>query len=321
MTTSVNKFSRLSREKTAGNFILISATLVSIILFVRTGIATVNGQLIFLAIAVLIIGLSVIVHKNLRKPFFSEVSRYVSSLHDQRIDIQQIFVSIDLFESFQLLSNVEIVLSQIQGYYDTLSDLLKQMNREITLRKHPFQSSEVQQLLRINIESAEETLLAMDKKQHNIILLARTRSQLFHTINDRISRPKNEIELDYLNYRAQKDQPELLIDTALISDILNHALENGELHGKLKKDRQREEILVMGESKIRIGDSTISWQGTTNTATEYCVICRQSIQSSEEKVSCPECHNAFHRTHILEWLKVFNQCPMCHHRIRGILDS
>jgi hypothetical protein len=106
----------------------------------------------------------------------------------------------------------------------------------------------------------------------------------------------------------------------LISDILHHALENGELHGKMKKERNKEEILVMGESKIHIGDSSISWQDA-NTATEYCVICRQSIQASGEKVICPECQNTFHRTHLLEWLKVFNQCPMCHHKIRGIIDQ
>lgn len=319
MKTNVNRFTRLSREKTTGNVILISAVLVGVLLFIRTGFITAKDQLIFIAVSASIIALSVFVHKSLRKPFFSEVSRYISSLHDQRIDIQQIFVSIDLIESFQILSNVEIVISQIQGYYDTVSDLLKQANREIVLRKHPFQSSEVQKLLRININSAQEVLLAIEKKQHNIILLARTRSQIFQTINNRITRPQNEIELDYLNYRAQKDQPELLIDSALISDILHHALGNGELLGKVKRDRLGEQILVMRESKVQISDSLISWQDT-NTATEYCVICRQSVQSSGEKVICPECNNVFHRTHLLEWLKVFNQCPMCHHKIRGVLE-
>jgi hypothetical protein len=320
MTASASKFSRLSREKTTGNFILISAVLASILLFIRTGVTTETNQLILLVITASIILLTVLVHKHLRKPFFSEVSRYISSLHDQRMDIQQIFVSIDLIESFQILGNVESTISQIQGHYDTISDLLKQANREIALRKHPFQSSEVQKLLSININSAKETLLAIEKKQHNIMILARTRSQIFHTINNRMSRPQNEIELDYLNYRTQKDQPELLVDTGLISEILHHALENGELLGKVKKDRQGEEILVMGESKIHIGDNSISWPDT-NIATEYCVICRKSIQSSGDKVACPECNNTFHRTHLLEWLKVFNQCPMCNHKIRGILDQ
>ena len=210
------------------------------------------------------------------------------------------------------------MISQIQEYYVTVSDLLKQANREIALRKHPFQSSEVQKLLRGNIDSAEELLLAIEKKQHNIVLLARTRSQIFQSINNRIKRPQNEIEIDYLTYRSQKDQPELLVDSALISDILDHALNNGELHGKVKKDRLGEEVLVMRESQVKITDSSISFQGT-NTATEYCVICRQSIQLSREKVTCPECSNTFHRTHLLEWLKVFNQCPICHQKIRGII--
>ena len=319
MKTNVNRFTRLSREKTTGNLILFSAASLGVFLLIRTGLVTTTDQLMFLAITIGIFFLSIVVHKNLRKPFFSEVSRYISSLHDQRIDIQQIFVNIDLIESFQVLSNIETVISQIQEYYDKTSDLLKQANREIALRKHPFQSSEVQKLLKININSAEELLLAIEKKQHNIILLARTRSQIFQTINNRIKRPHNEIELDYLNYRAQKDQPELLIDNALVSDILQHAMQNGELLGKVKKDRLGEEILVMGESRIQISDREITWQGT-NTATEHCVICRQSIQSSREKVACPECKNTFHKAHLLEWLKVFNQCPMCHHKIRDVLE-
>ena len=319
MKTNVNRFTRLSREKTTGNLILFSAVLVGVILFIRTRLVTTTDQLMFIAITLVIILLSIVVHKNLRKPFFSEVSRYITSLHDQRIDIQQIFVSIDLIESFQVLGNIENVISQIQEYYDKTSDLLKQANREIALRKHPFQSSEVQKLLNLNINSAQELLLAIEKKQHNIILLARARSQIFQTINNRIKRPQNEIELEYLNYRAQKDQPELLIDSALISDILHHAMKNGELLGKVKRDRLGEKILVMGESKVQISDRAISWQDT-NTATEYCVICRHSIQSSREKVACPECDNTFHKTHLMEWLKVFNQCPMCHHKIRDVLE-
>ncbi|MHA1941683.1 MAG: RING finger domain-containing protein [Candidatus Hodarchaeales archaeon] len=55
--------------------------------------------------------------------------------------------------------------------------------------------------------------------------------------------------------------------------------------------------------------------GNSSTTIEYCVICRQSIVTYEDEISCPKCQNTFHRSHLLEWLKVFNQCPMCQEKI------
>ena len=318
MTTNVSKLSRLSREKTTGNIILFLATisgLIFLFMFFNTGMSTFNDQLIIVIIIILSVIFGHIINQSLRQPFFTEVSRYLGELNDRRLDIQQIFVSVDMTEPLQLLVNVDKVLRQVQGYNETISDFLVQSKRERYLSAHPFQSSEVQQLLQVVIDSAEDVLLEIDKKHQNLILLAKTRNHLFSSINQRISRPQNEVELGYLFYCIQKDLPELMVDSSLVQRVIKHALDNGELHGTLKRDDTGENIIIVGDVQVHHDSDIYSWGSITETQ-DYCVICRQSVGSREEKVTCPECRNVFHRAHLLEWLKVFNQCPMCQQRIK-----
>ena len=125
----------------------------------------------------------------------------------------------------------------------------------------------------------------------------------------------DEVEIDYLFYRVQKDHPELMVDSLLISRVIKHALDNGELYGTLKRDEIGEKVIVIGDMQVSLNHERYSW-GTNFETQDFCVICRQPVTSHEQKVSCPECRNVFHRTHLLEWLKVFNQCPMCQQRIK-----
>ncbi|MHA1976942.1 MAG: RING finger protein [Candidatus Hodarchaeales archaeon] len=318
MTTSVSKLTRLSREKRTGNIILFLAIGMGLIFLyniVNSDMSTFNDQFIILGIIVLSMAFGHVINKSLRQPFFTEVSRYRGELNDRRLDIQQILVSVDMIESLQLLINVDKELHQIQGYNETVSEFLGQSKRETNLSVHPFQSTEIQSLLKIVIDSAEDALLEIDKKRQNLVLLARTRNHLFSSINQRISRPQNEVEIGYLFYRVQKDLPELMVDSSLVLQVLKHALDNGELHGTLKRDETGEKIIVVGDLQVRVDRDSLSWGSNIETQ-DFCVICRQSVSSHEQKVTCPECRNVFHRGHLLEWLKVFNQCPMCQQRIK-----
>lgn len=42
-----------------------------------------------------------------------------------------------------------------------------------------------------------------------------------------------------------------------------------------------------------------------------CMICRGRLQSSEQLVMCPNCLSVAHEMHLIEWLKVRNECPVC----------
>ncbi len=318
MTTSVSKLTRLSREKKTGNIILFLAIIFGLIFLYNildSDLNTLNDQVIIAGIIIFSLVFGHVINKSLRQPFFTEVSRYRGELNDRRLDIQQIVVSVDMIRPLQLLSNVKKVLKEIQGYVNAVSSFLEQSLSEKNLSAHPFQSSEVQQLLQIVIDSAEEAILEIDKKHQNLILLAKTRNHLFNSLNQRVTRPQNEVEIDYLYYRIHKDLPELMVDSSLVLDVLKHALDNGELYGTLKRDESGELIIVIGEVPIRSNQENYSW-GNISETQDFCVICRQSVTSQEQKVTCPECRNVFHRTHLLEWLKVFNQCPMCQQRIK-----
>ncbi|MHA1995515.1 MAG: RING finger protein [Candidatus Hodarchaeales archaeon] len=318
MTTSVSKLTRLSREKKTGNIILFLATTLGLIFLFNifsSGMSTFNDQIIILGIIIFSMVFGHVINKSLRQPFFTEVSRYRGELNDRRLDIQQILVSVDMIEPLQLLVKVEPVLKQIQGYNESVSDFLEQSKREKNLSTHPFHSSEVQKLLQIVIDSAEDTLLEIDKKIQNVVVLAKTRNHLFNSINQRINRPQNEVELGYLFYCVKHDLPELMVESSLVLQVIKHALDNGELHGTLKRDEIGEKILVVGDVQVRVDQDSFSW-GSMTESQDFCVICRQSVSAHEQKVTCPECRNVFHRTHLLEWLKVFNQCPMCQQRIK-----
>ena len=317
MATNVSRLSRLSREKTTGNIIIFIGTIL-ILAFLYSMLSTRMNTVTDNLIIFVLIGISLlfghIINRNLRQPFFMEVSKYIEELNNRRLNIAQLLVSTDMIESFQMLSEVETVLTQIEVFQSTISEHLKESKSEKSINTHPFQSEEVQNLLQLLIHAAKEALEEIDKKKSYIMMLAKTRSHLFKTINRRLSRPKYEIEIDYLFYKLKKDLPEIYVDSQLLHELITHALVNGEIQGKLKKDNFGEEMLVFGNEQLNLRQTAYTW-GSDRTTTEYCVICRQSIVSHEEKASCPKCRNPFHRAHLLEWLKVFNQCPMCHEKI------
>jgi predicted RNA-binding Zn-ribbon protein involved in translation (DUF1610 family) len=44
---------------------------------------------------------------------------------------------------------------------------------------------------------------------------------------------------------------------------------------------------------------------------ERCMVCDLELKPGEDIVSCPQCGNAAHRTHLIEWVHKRHTCPMC----------
>lgn len=91
-------------------------------------------------------------------------------------------------------------------------------------------------------------------------------------------------------------------------------MSQGEIVGRLERNGVGEFVLAVesfcqGET---INDFT--WDEFEQFK-KHCVICRYPIRSDTDNVACPVCKNTFHRNHLLEWLKVFNQCPMCQQQL------
>jgi hypothetical protein len=263
---------------------------------------------------------SYLINKHLRKPFFIAFTNYLGELSDRRLDTQQIVVKIDLIEPLQTLSGLKPVLSQVDKLQGDIKKILNQTSHEISLKSSPIRSTRVQKELKLIERLAEESLEEVEKKRNNLIFLARTRKYILNTINEYTSRPRNEIETDYLLFKLRKHLKDQIIDDILLNRIIRHALNGGEIKGRLERNEDGEIILLVDNSLGNVNIHSISWDESVRSE-EYCVICRHVVQESEVRIICPFCENVFHRGHLLEWLKVFNQCPMCHNRITLFSNS
>ncbi|MFX0050221.1 MAG: RING finger protein [Candidatus Hodarchaeota archaeon] len=323
MSTNAAKLLRLSRNKNTGNIIILISLCIGFIstLNIYNSSLSITYDKIFLfGAGVFALLFSYLINKHLRKPFFIAFTDYLGELSDRRLDTQQIAVKIDLIEPLQTISGLRLILSQVDKLQGEIKKILNQTSHEISIKASPIRSTRVQKELRLIERLAIESLEEVEKKRENILFLAKTRKFILDTINKHISRPRNEIETEYLLFRLRKHLKNQIVDDILLQRIISHALNGGEIKGRLERDEDGEIILLVDNSLGNVNIRTLSWD-EPDRLEEYCVICRHTIQESEVRIICPFCQNVFHRGHLLEWLKVFNQCPMCHNRITLFSNS
>ena len=312
MVSSATKLSRLSRNKTTGNvIILILISLGSIFFLNALGIfaPTIDKNPLFTGIF-LSLFFSYLTDRKLRQPFFVETSRFLEELINRWYDVQQASIQIELIEPLQKTSSIKGALEQIDALCLNLEETLDQTVCEISIKSASIRNHNIRKELREIKKLVEETLQEAKRKRMNIEFLAKIRQILLNTINDQISRPLNEIEFDYLVYKLHKQSQ--ITDNFLLKQVLDHILSQGEIIGKLNQDRSGNVILTVERSYEGEPIKNITWNIRNE---KNCVICRYPIASQANSVECPSCHNSFHRNHLLEWLKIFNQCPMCHERL------
>ncbi|MFX0172756.1 MAG: RING finger protein [Candidatus Hodarchaeota archaeon] len=323
MSTNAARLPRLSRNKNTGNIIILISLCIG---FIST-LNIYNSNLLITYDKIFLIGsgvftllFSYLINKHLRKPFFIAFTDYIRELSDRRLDTQQIAVKIDLIEPLQTLSGLKLVLNQVDKLQGDIKKILNQTSYEISMNISPIRSTRVQKELKLIERLAQESLEEVEKKRNNLIFLARTRKYILDTINNYTSRPQNEIETDYLLFKLRKHLKDQIVDDILLNRIVRHALNGGEIKGRLERNENGDIILFVDNSLDNVNIHSISWDHSDRSE-EFCVICRHIIQESEVRIICPFCQNVFHRGHLLEWLKVFNQCPMCYNRITLFSNS
>ncbi|MHA1967961.1 MAG: hypothetical protein ACW964_09180 [Candidatus Hodarchaeales archaeon] len=327
MNTRVTRLSRLSRIKTTGNLI-ISFALIAGSAFIINGLisgstTTFDKFIVVLGVLFCLI-FSYIVNKRLRQPFFSEYSKYFDELGERRLKIQKTAVLVDLIEPLQPLSVLNTVLSQLEELHMEMESLTRNSTSELTLNSLATRTQQIQNILQAIIKFSESTMERIEEKRKKMIYLAKIRKIVFNSIKQHLSRPKNKIETEYLQYKVEKKLTDRnqVIDNHLVLQILNHALDQGEILGHLEQDNRGERLLSIDSIPERTEDTqrASSWH-TTRQSEVQCIICRHTINRSESSVSCPNCNNLFHHSHLLEWLKVFGHCPICHQRISIFSNS
>ena len=326
MTTEVAKLLRLSRSKTTGNVIIAFFLVVSIALFINgyiKGISSTLESLIILGGVFVGFIFSYLVNRHMRKPFFNEIGRYTEELKARHFSIQQASVQVELIEPLQPLTSINTILIELDSLKLEIENLAQLTSEEASIDNAAIQSDEIQTEFRKILRSAAQALEELDQKRKNILFLAKTRQIMFTTIKRQIARPRQEIEADYLFYKLQKSMKGYPLDEEVFTRILSHALATGELEGGFEPRENGEYILAITKTPpgIRI-DEDVSWPESTRTdpRREQCIICRHPIHSSEASVQCQICHNSFHKNHLLEWLKVFGDCPICHNRMTVFND-
>ncbi|UCG03044.1 MAG: E3 ubiquitin protein ligase [Candidatus Heimdallarchaeota archaeon] len=316
MTSNVTKLSRLSRNKTTGNFIISILLLIGITFSLNViGIVSSNIDRFTLVIGFFLsILFTYLVDRKLRQPFFSETSRYLEELLNRRYDVQQAAVQIELIEPLQKMASIKEALRQIDELIFLMEEILNLTSDDLSMISPSIRKHDLKKELREIKKIVEEFLEEARKKRRNIEFLANIRHIILDSIGNQLSRPQNEIEVDYLLYKVHKHIKSQITDEYLLKQVLEHILLQGEIIGKLNQIDSGDLILNVERSYEGESIDDISWDNGDKSE-KSCVICRYPIRSQENSVECPSCQNSFHRNHLLEWLKVFNQCPMCHQRL------
>jgi len=315
MATNVVKLSRLSRNKTTGNFIILIVIFIGVTSVLSAiGLSSNLEKLTVITGFLLSILFSYIVNKKLRQPFFIEISRYLDDLVTRRFDVKQIIAQIELIEPLQTLNNTKTILKQLDEFYIEMEEILNVTSNEISVGSPPISTSHIQRELRDIVKLVGQSLNEIKKKRENIVFLSNMRQIILDTINTQMSRPRNEIESDYLMFKVKKHVHDRIVDYHLLQRILEHILFQEEIIGRLELNRVGELILAVDDCHEGETISDIPLD-VFKQSEKYCVICRYPIESDDDSVACPICQHTFHRNHLLEWLKVFNQCPMCHERL------
>lgn len=314
MASNITKLSRLARNKTTGNVIILIVLVSSGFILLtgfNSGVITNIDQIFILGSCLAIITGVYLINKHFRKPFFIEVSRYIEELGERRLKVQKTAVLVELVEPIQPLSVFKEVLLQLEELHSEIKTLMDDCSTELYINSAPMNTEEIQSILHAIQKFASNTLDTIEVKREKILFLIDTKRILYNSIDKIINRPRNQIESDYLVYKVMKYFKDKTIDSQLINQILNHALDQGEISGSLFQKTNGDSILAVNQI-IRTSSRV---QTISRTEISHCVICRHNIQSSEPRITCPHCENAFHSNHLLEWLKVFGHCPICHERI------
>jgi len=44
---------------------------------------------------------------------------------------------------------------------------------------------------------------------------------------------------------------------------------------------------------------------------KVCAICKLTFRANDTILACPQCESLFHKEHLIEWLSIDNECPVC----------
>ncbi|NHJ85829.1 MAG: E3 ubiquitin protein ligase [Asgard group archaeon] len=87
-----------------------------------------------------------------------------------------------------------------------------------------------------------------------------------------------------------------------------------------RKEKQDKNTKTKQMKKKLIEESLILYKPINNQVGEYkehiCILCTEKIGSNLDICACPECSTVFHMKHLSDWAEIYEECPMCHFRLK-----
>ena len=57
---------------------------------------------------------------------------------------------------------------------------------------------------------------------------------------------------------------------------------------------------------------------TSYTKDDFCMVCKLSFKTKKDILQCPICESLFHKEHLLDWIRIHQNCPVCSQKLYEI---
>lgn len=86
------------------------------------------------------------------------------------------------------------------------------------------------------------------------------------------------------------------------------------------KERVQEALNVaLGkQNEITPNEIVSAVESTSNTKDDFCMVCKLVFKRKDEILQCPVCESFYHREHLLDWIRVHKNCPVCNQQLYEI---
>lgn len=90
---------------------------------------------------------------------------------------------------------------------------------------------------------------------------------------------------------------------------------------KIAEERYKERVqealnLALGKQKEITPNEIVKAVETTSFAKDdFCMVCKLSFKTKKDILQCPICESLFHKDHLLDWIRIHQNCPVCSQKL------
>ncbi len=79
------------------------------------------------------------------------------------------------------------------------------------------------------------------------------------------------------------------------------------------KERVQEALIIaLGKKKeITPNEIVSAIEATSFNKDDFCMVCKLTFKNKDEILQCPVCESVYHKEHLLAWIRIHKNCPVC----------